>query len=173
MSKVTKMQRGNWLEVTNTLNRGNLQLAILSRSLQHYYLYLKDNKVQPQQFIGNKVAGILFENKIDHTTYFDPAIEAIQGIHMIPILPSTPFVRVKEFVNQEWDSFFSNGRAENIGNAWKSILFGNYATVAPEKAWEVFSATNFEPQWLDGGASLTWLMAYSAGKIIWCRNELR
>ena len=125
---------------------------------------MKNNRVQPQQFIGNKVAGILFENKIDHTTYFDPALEAIQGIHMIPILPSTPFVRVREFVSQEWDAFFSNGRGNAIGNAWKSILFGNYATIEPEQAWQVFSAANFEPQWLDGGASLTWLMAYSAGR---------
>ena len=144
------------------MSRGNLQLAIISRSLNYYYLYQKTNSVQPAQFIGNKVAGILFENKIDHTTYFDPSIEAIQGIHMIPILPPTPYVRVPEFVEEEWNTFFSDGRIDNIGNAWKGIIYGSYATINPEKAWEFFSAKNFDAQWLDGGASLTWFMAYAA-----------
>lgn len=144
--------------------RGNLQLSIISRSLQHYYLYQKDNKVQPPEFIGNKVAGILFENKVDHTTFFSPDIECIQGIHMIPLLPSTPFVRVPKFVKEEWDTFFSDGRIDDIRNAWKGIIMGSYATVEPQKAWEFFSAKDFDPMYLDGGASLTWFMAYAAGK---------
>lgn len=131
--------------------------------MQHYYLYQKDNKVQPKEFIGNKVAGILFENKIDHTTYFDPSIEAIQGIHMIPILPPTGFARTAKFVQEEWDVYFSKKRIDEIGNAWKSIIYGNYATIEPKAAWEFFSSKTFEPQWLDGGASLTWFLAYAAG----------
>ena len=120
--------------------------------------------MQPKQFIGNKVAGILFENKVDHTTFFSPDIEAIQGIHMIPLLAPTPFVRHPVFVREEWDEFFSNGRIDDIGNAWKGIIYGSYATAEPKKAWEFFSSKQFEPQWLDGGASLTWFLAYSAGK---------
>ncbi|POR35186.1 Putative endo-1,3(4)-beta-glucanase 2 [Tolypocladium paradoxum] len=142
--------------------RGNLQLAIISRSLQQYYLYQNDNEVQPKQFIGNKVAGILFENKIDHTTYFDPHIEAIQGIHMIPILPPTPFVRVGGFVKEEWEAYFSNGRIDDIRNAWKGIIIANYATIDPKMAWDFFTSRTFDPQLLDGGASLTWFMAYAA-----------
>ncbi|KJZ78459.1 hypothetical protein HIM_01850 [Hirsutella minnesotensis 3608] len=154
-----------WGKVIGNRNleaRGNLQLALIARSLQEYYLYEKDNDVQPKQFIGNKVAGILFENKVDHTTFFDPNIEAIQGIHMIPILPPTPFVRVPNFVREEWDAFFSNGRVDSIRNAWRGIIYANYATVDPRKAWEVFTSPNFDPLWLDGGASLTWFMAYAA-----------
>ena len=146
-------------------HRGNLQLSIISRSLQSYYLYQKNNKVQPKQFIGNKVAGILFENKIDHTTYFDPNIEAIQGIHMIPILPSTPYVRPKQFVQEEWEAYFDKGRIDDINNAWKGIIYANYATVNPKKAWDLFTSRDFNPQWLDGGASLTWYMAYTAGTL--------
>lgn len=141
-----------------------MQLAILSRSLRHYYLYQKNNTVQPERFIGNKVAGILFENKVDHTTFFSPDIECIQGIHMIPLLAPTPFVRVPAFVQEEWEAFFSEGRIDEIRNAWKGIIYGSYATVEPKKAWEFFSSADFDPQWLDGGASLTWFMAYSAGE---------
>lgn len=136
----------------------------MARSFQLYYLYQNENRVQPAQFIGNKVAGILFENKVDHTTFFSPDIEAIQGIHMIPILAPTPFVRVPAFVREEWEAFFGNGRIDHIQNGWKGIIYANYATVEPCKAWEFFSSRDFDPQWLDGGASLTWSMAYAAGK---------
>jgi endo-1,3(4)-beta-glucanase len=144
--------------------RGNLQLAIIARSLQHYYLYKKDNKVQPAQFIPNKVAGILFENKCDHTTYFGSNIEFIQGIHMIPLLPSSLYVRKPDFVKEEWDMYFSNGRAEDIQGGWKGLIFGNLATVDPKGAWKLFNSSNFNSSWVDGGASLTWYMAYAAGE---------
>lgn len=59
--------------------RGNLMLAILKRSLRSYFLLEDSNAIQPANFIGNKVTGILFENKIDHTTYFGANLEYIQG----------------------------------------------------------------------------------------------
>ncbi|KAJ3497073.1 hypothetical protein NLG97_g2173 [Lecanicillium saksenae] len=135
-----------WGQVTKNAPleaRSNLQLAVMKRSLQNYFLYQKDNKIQPEKFIGNK-------------------IESIQGIHMIPILPVTTVARGSKFVQEEWDAFFSNGRAEDIDNGWKSILLGNYATIAPREAFEVLSGKKFDSKWLDGGISLTWLLAYSA-----------
>ena len=39
--------------------RGNLMLSILARSLDNYFLMSSDNKNQPANFIGNKVAGIV------------------------------------------------------------------------------------------------------------------
>lgn len=135
----------------------------MARSLPHYYLYESNNIVQPSQFIGNKVAGILFENKVHHTTFFGNEIESIQGIHMIPILPVSTVARKPEFVKEEWDAFFSNGRLEDIDNGWKSVVLGNYATIEPQKAYEMLSSKTFQEKWLDGGTSLTWLLAYSAG----------
>lgn len=148
----------------NRIHRGNLQLSVLARSLQHYYLYTSDNQIQPSRFIGNKVAGILFENKIDHTTYFGANIEYIQGIHMIPLLPPTPLIRTTQFVEEEWDVYFSNGRANEIDGGWRGILFGNLATTRPRQAWEFFNSTSFDPSWIDGGATLTWYLAYAASK---------
>lgn len=59
--------------------RGNLMLKVLSRSLQNYFLMTSDNVNQPAPFIGNKVTGILFENKADHVTYFGTDLSYIQG----------------------------------------------------------------------------------------------
>ncbi|KAL8363561.1 hypothetical protein RB601_009361 [Gaeumannomyces tritici] len=142
--------------------RGNLQLATLARSLKYYYLYTNDNKVQPANFIGNKVAGILFENKIDHTTFFGNNIEYIQGIHMIPLLPFSPLCRSTKFVDEEWKAYFSKGRIDSVPGGWRGILIGNLAQIDAKRAFGFFSANSFDATHLDGGASRTWYMAYSA-----------
>jgi endo-1,3(4)-beta-glucanase len=140
-------------------------LAIQTRSLQSYYLYTASNTIQPAEFIGNKVAGILFENKVDHTTFFGADIELIQGIHMLPLLPHTPLIRTSEFVREEWETYFSGGRADAVQGGWKGILYANYATVDPRGAYEFFSGSGFDMKWVDGGASLTWYLCYAAGEL--------
>lgn len=145
-----------------------MNLAVLARALGHYYLYTKSNVDQPSNFIGNKVAGILFENKIDHTTFFGNNVEFIQGIHMLPLLPCSNYMRSKQFVKEEWDAYFSNGRVDKIDNAWKGVIYANYAAVDPKAAFAFFSARGFNPNWVDGGASLTWYLAFCGGKSFPC-----
>ena len=153
-------------------NRANLQLAVMARSLRDNYLYTSDNTVQPPNFIGNKVAGIIFENKIDHTTFFSADIEAIQGIHMIPVHAPTVFSRSKPFVKQEWDAYFSNGRIDKINNGWKGVIYASYATIDPRNAWSFFLSPGFQAAWLDGGASRTWYMAYAGCMLHSGRSEV-
>lgn len=129
-----------------------------------YYLYTSDNKIQPASFIPGKVAGILFDNKIDHTTYFGTNPEYIQGIHMLPLLPATALTRSAKFVQEEWDVYFSNGRADAIEGGWRGIVYGSLAGANPKAAWEFFTKEGFNPAWIDGGASQTWYAAYSAGE---------
>jgi endo-1,3(4)-beta-glucanase len=142
--------------------RANLQLAVTARSLHNYFLLESDNEVQPKRFLPNKVTGILFENKVDHVTYFGAAPELVQGIHMIPINPSSPFTRPKKFVQEEWDAYFSDGRADQVVGGWRGILYSNLALIDPAKAYEFFAAPNFDMSLLDGGASRTWYLAYTA-----------
>ncbi len=155
---------GHTIGDSNMEARGNLQLAITARSLQNYFLYTSDNKVQPSNFIGNKVSGILFENKVDHTTYFGANAEYIQGIHMLPILPSSALTRTKAFVQQEWDTYFSDGRADAVAGGWRGILYANLALIDPKSAYDFFSNTSFDASLLDGGASRTWYLALAAGR---------
>ena len=112
------------------------------------------------------MAGILFENKIDHTTYFGTNIEYIQGIHMLPLLPHTPLIRTPSFVSEEWEELFSNGRVNNVQGGWRGILWANYATIDPRGAYQTFSGKGWDMGWLDGGASLTWYLCYSAGEYL-------
>lgn len=153
---------GNVIGDKNMEARGNLQLAITARTLQLYFLYEKDNTVEPSGFIGNKVSGILFENKIDHTTYFGSNPEYIQGIHMLPLLAHSTLTRKQSFVSEEWSTWFDNGRADKVVGGWKGVLFANLAIVDPVTSWKFFNDEGFDETTLDGGASRTWYMAWAA-----------
>lgn len=137
-------------------------LAIQARAFRCYYLLENGNTIQPSPFIGNKAVGILFENKMDHNTYFGNNIEYIQGIHMIPLNPSSTLTRSRAFVQEEWQQYFSNGRADQIQGGWRGILYANLAMIDPKTAWKFFSQDGFKHEWLDGGASRTWYLAWCA-----------
>lgn len=146
--------------------QGNLMLAVLARSLNSYFLYSDGNDIEPSNFVGNKVSGILFENKIDHTTYFGANLEFIQAIHMIPLEPSSAYIRPASFVQQEWEAFFADGAigpASNVDGGWKGILYANLALYDPASSWNFFNQPSFNSSWLDGGASLTWYLTLAAG----------
>ncbi|KAB8336796.1 hypothetical protein FH972_021105 [Carpinus fangiana] len=143
--------------------RGNLMLSIQARSLNDYFLMQSNNTIQPPQFIANKAAGITFENKVDHTTYFGTNIEYIEGIHMLPINPSSMLTRAQNFVREEWNAYFSNGRVDSIAGGWRGVLYSNLALIDPKASWNFFAASNFSNEYLDGGASRTFYLAMAAG----------
>jgi len=143
--------------------RGNLMLAVMKRSLSNYFLLESTNTNQPANFIGNKVTGILFENKVDHVTYFGANPEYIQGIHMLPIVPSSAYLRNQNFVAEEWKTYFDNGRVDQVAGGWRGVLYSNLALIDAKASYGWFSGPSFDPQYLDGGASLTWSLAMAAG----------
>lgn len=156
-----------WGQVIGDKNmeaRGNLMLAIQARSLQSYFLYTADNTVEPSEFIGNKVSGILFENKIDHTTYFGAYPEMIEGIHMLPLMPMSTLIRTPTFVQQEWDAYNFSTYVNTLDSGWRGILMANLAIIDPVTSYNFFSnaSGNFNFSLLDGGASQTWYLAWSA-----------
>jgi endo-1,3(4)-beta-glucanase len=156
-----------WGKISGDLNmeaRGNLQLAVQARSIRNYFLLTSDNQNQPEQFVPNKNTGILFENKVDHTTYFGQNTEYVQGIHMIPLNPSSAYTRSKQYVQEEWDTYFSKGRVDDVQGGWKCILYANLALVDPQTAYNFFADPNFNTP-LDGGASRTWYLAYTAAML--------
>lgn len=142
--------------------RGNLILAIMRRAMNLYMLFKDDNRIQPPQLIKNKVSGILFENKIDHATYFGLNLEYIQGIHMLPITPISSFIRDPEFVRQEWEQLLQN-HVKTLDDGWKGILMLNLALYDPKSAWNFFKNPNFNKRWLDNGMSLSWCLLFCAG----------
>jgi endo-1,3(4)-beta-glucanase len=85
---------------------------------------------------------------------------------MIPLNPSSALTRTKQFVQEEWSTYFANGAADpasNVAGGWRGILYANLAIVDPRTSWDFFAQPNFDNSWLDGGASRTWYLAYAAG----------
>ena len=144
--------------------RGNLMLAMQARSLSNYFLYLNNNTVEPADFTGNKVSGILFENKIDHVTYFGDLPEYIEGIHMLPLMPMSTLIRSQDFVQQEWDAYNFGTYVNTVQGGWRGILIANQAIFNAVASYEFFSNATGEFNYglLDGGASRTWYLAWSA-----------
>ncbi|ETN37818.1 uncharacterized protein HMPREF1541_07441 [Cyphellophora europaea CBS 101466] len=146
-------------------SRGDLMLAVLARSLRHYMLMDSTNQNQPAEFIANKVTGILFENKADHTTYFGNNPEYIQGIHMIPMLPFSTLTRSPQFVAEEWGAYFVDGafnQAKDVQGGWKGLLYSNLCIINPRASYNFFTQPDFRPEWIDGGATRAWYIAYAA-----------
>lgn len=145
--------------------RANLMIAIMKRSMNMYMLYCDDNLIQPRNFIGNKVAGISFENKIDFATYFGRGTigdEWIHGIHMLPITPISSFIRHPKFVKEEWDQKL-NQIVDRIPDGWKGILMLNRALFDPKSSWKWFSRNDWNPALIDNGMSRTWSLTFVAG----------
>lgn len=86
---------------------------------------------------------------------------------MLPFNPSTPYIRTSAFVHEEWLTYFSSSSpypAYNISGGWRGILYANLASIDPKASWEFFARDDFDPAWLDGGASRTWALICAAGK---------
>ena len=162
-----------WANATSNENLElitNLQLTILKDSINHYFLYDDSNITEPSQFILNKCSGILFENKIHHTTYFGNNLEYIQMIHAIPVLPISTFIRSSTFVQQEWDQLLKD-IVDTVNDGWKGIIMLNMALCNPILAYSFFSNPQFDKKYLDGGQSLTWSLTYSACQSLLLQNK--
>jgi endo-1,3(4)-beta-glucanase len=142
--------------------RGDLMLAIMKRSMIEYVLMEDDNTIQPSNYIANKVAGITFENQLDHTTYFGTNLEYIQGIQMIPTTPASGLIRPATFVEQEWNELLQP-IFSGIDSGWAGILKSNQALYDPQTAFDYFNTASFDSTLLDNGASQTWYLALTNG----------
>ena len=143
--------------------RADIMLAIMSESINKYYLYSKADTIWPEQIAKNKVPGLLFENSITYTTFFGTNIEYIHGINMLPITPVSGLIRKPSFVKEEWNEKIAP-ILEKIESGWKGIVVLNQALYDPKAAYKFFAAEGFDSQkYLDGGLSRTWALAFTGG----------
>ncbi|CAH2350714.1 endo-1,3(4)-beta-glucanase 1 [[Candida] railenensis] len=146
-------------------SRGDLMLAVSARAMNKYFYYSDDNTVEPSEYIGNKVSGILFENKITYTTYFgspDTNPEYVHGIHMLPITPASSLIRGPTFVQQEWEQQVETFLSD-VDSGWTGILQLNRALYDADSSYAFFSSSDWKSTYLDNGQSRTWSLAYSGG----------
>jgi endo-1,3(4)-beta-glucanase len=107
----------------------------------------------------------LYENKVDHTTFFGKKIEYIHGIQMMPICPITAYIRSKKFAIEEWQQFFKGNNSSSSvleDKAWTALLRGNQATFDPTTSFEFFASGEFEDAFMMDGDSRAYYLMYSA-----------
>lgn len=143
----------------------DLMLGIMRNAMNRYYLFLSDNKDEPQPILPNKVCGIWFENKLDYATYFGRGTvgdEYIHGIHMIPITSISSYIRGPSFVQEEWNAKLAT-IVDRIPDGWRGLIKLNQGLFDPKSSWAWFARSDWDPQLIDGGMSRTWSLAYLAG----------
>ncbi|CAH2350715.1 endo-1,3(4)-beta-glucanase 1 [[Candida] railenensis] len=146
-------------------SRGDLMLAVQARAMNMYFLYSDDNTVEPSEYIGNKVSGILYDNKIWYSTFFgspDTNPEYVHGIHMLPITPASSLIRGPTFVQQEWEQQVETFLSD-VDSGWTGILQLNRALYDADSSYSFFSSSSWKSTYLDNGQSRTWSLAYSGG----------
>ncbi|GMG55970.1 unnamed protein product [Ambrosiozyma monospora] len=141
--------------------RGDLMLSIMKRAMNKYTYFQTDNTVEPSEYIGNKVAGITFMNKMAYTTYFGTNVEYIHGIHMLPITAASGYIRESAFVKEEWNSILSS-IIGSLDSGWTSILRMNQALFDPSSAYDFYSSSSWSDDYLDNGQSRTWGLTFTA-----------
>lgn len=82
---------------------------------------------------------------------------------MLPLNPSSSLTRKPNFVREEWAKYFDNNRVNSVTDGWRGILMANLALIDPKTSYNFFADANFDPAYLDGGASRTWYLAMAAG----------
>lgn len=90
-------------------------------------------------------------------------MEYIHGIHMLPLLPISPYIRSAKFVNEELNTIGGDGFINSVTGGWRGILVANKGIVQPHAAWDFFAQPGFDWSWLDGGASRSWYLAWTGG----------
>ena len=86
---------------------------------------------------------------------------------MIPLQPFSSLIRTKQFVTEEWETYFADNAvnpASNVTGGWRGLLYANLALIDPQASFDFFTSSRFDPSYLDGGASQTWYLAFAAGK---------
>lgn len=121
--------------------------------------------MQPAEFVGVRAAGILFDRLVNHTTYFGDQVSFVQGIHMLPINPSSAYTRKAAFVREEWDQYFANNKSGSLtGGGFVGHVYVNLAIADVEGAkesYEFMSQQKINGSLIDG-MSLAWNLAYTA-----------
>lgn len=144
---------------------GQLMMDVNAHSIQTYFLFTNDNPVHPLPLRSNKVAGIMFDSKVQYDTWFSDLPECIHGIQMLPVSPITSKFRSKQFIQEEWNEVLSKIPVydENPTSSWISLIYVNLAQVDASMA---LSKLRMEVTNFDGGLSRSWALYYVATYLV-------
>jgi endo-1,3(4)-beta-glucanase len=81
---------------------------------------------------------------------------------MLPISPISTYTRSKEFVAEEWQSIFKDGKLAPKSEEWTGILRANQALIDPLASFEFFASDKFNYSRVGMGDSRAYYLFYSS-----------
>ncbi|MFK7823939.1 MAG: glycosyl hydrolase [Oligoflexales bacterium] len=126
---------------------GQVMTATEIRSAQKYWQIKDTSEVYPAPFKNNKAVGILWDTKVEHSTWFGTNVEWIHGIQMLPYTPITEALLPKEWIIEEYPLLSSSLTRANpvIEERWKGYVYMTHAIIDKNAAWtEVQSLNEFD-----------------------------
>ena len=115
---------------------GRVMLATELRSTWKYWQINTGEGIYPEPFASNKVVGILWGTKVDHSTFFGANLEFIHGIQMLPFTPITEELLRAEWVQEEYPVIQPATLSPDIGEGWKGFIYMTHAVIDPVAAWD-------------------------------------
>lgn len=114
---------------------GRMMLATELRSTWKYWQINTGEGIYEEPFASNKVVGILWGTKVDHSTFFGANLEFIHGIQMLPFTPITEELLRAEWIEEEYPILAPVAASPGISEGWKGFLYMAHAVIDPNAAW--------------------------------------
>lgn len=121
---------------------GRVMLATELRATWKYWQINDGEGIYPEPFASNKVVGILWGSKVDHTTFFGANLEFIHGIQMLPYTPITEELLRAEWIEEEYPVVSSVLSNPGLSEGWKGFIYMAHAVIDPNAAWSEAQTLN-------------------------------
>jgi len=108
-------------------------LATELRAALTYWQIDDESKIYPAPFADNRIAAVIWDTKVDHSTWFGSNTEFIFGIEIMPVTPITELLLRPSWVESARDKW-STAIAE-AGDQWRAFLIMAEGVLDPEAAW--------------------------------------
>jgi endo-1,3(4)-beta-glucanase len=121
----------------NLLGLGRILRAVESTSVQRYYHIRKNSDIYPAPFRDRMVAGVLWSDKAEYTTFFSGGDPQIIGIQLLPMTIASEELIDGAWVQDAWPAM----QAAGGGDDWRGLMTMAHAVIDPT-AYDALAALN-------------------------------
>lgn len=128
---------GESLGNTQMRDYGRLLLATEIRSVKKYWQITQQSDIYPEPFKSNKIVGVLWSTKVDHSTFFGNNLEYIHCIQMLPFTPISEEMLPAYWIREEYPVLQTalTRTRDPIAEPWKGFVYMAHAIIDKVTAW--------------------------------------
>ncbi|MEO0605568.1 MAG: glycosyl hydrolase, partial [Myxococcota bacterium] len=123
-------------------NLGRLMLALELRAAHTYWQIDSNNPIYPEPFASNRVVGIVFDRRVEYTTFFGARPEFIHGIQWLPFTPMSELLLRPDWMAEAYPVASSGLGAPDILEGWRGFIIMARGIDAPDVAWNAAQSLN-------------------------------